>query len=424
MSGPNVTADMQSEMLDTLRPKVGEIAIGTTVLVILAYLAWHVTYQTFFLWWAGIAVFVALLRLGLGAAYAKTTNPSAIHKWSVAFTCGCWMAGALWGAGNVVLLLHRETGLQLMLISGQAGAVNATATRRFVSPAASIGLALLVLIPTIVIALVRYNIYFGFFACMSLSYLVATIKEIARAGEQSIAMMQARAENASLVTRLSEVNQVLRESNVALADLSMTDELTGIANRRHFMEVLKRRLQESMDRDEAVALLSVDVDYFKAYNDRYGHPAGDVCLRRLAQAMRLVVRGEEDLAARIGGEEFTILLACSATEEATLIARRLIEAVANMNIKHEASAHQHVTVSIGVISAIASPSRDNDWFMERADLALYEAKSRGRNQSCTATRLIGLLGHTTYSPVSDPHRRAGFASSGTAPSAGLFNPLN
>lgn len=165
----------------------------------------------------------------------------------------------------------------------------------------------------------------------------------------------------------------------ALRDLTLTDMLTGIANRRHLDETLDAWL--AGDRD--VLLMMVDVDHFKAFNDRFGHVAGDDCLRRIASALQAFAARHDGFAARYGGEEFTLLFAVNTETGGAFLADRLVRTVRELSIPHPARLDglSAVTVSVGYAGTGDGGVREVRDLVTRADLALYEAKSAGRNRS-------------------------------------------
>ncbi len=171
----------------------------------------------------------------------------------------------------------------------------------------------------------------------------------------------------------------LREANRRLAALSISDPLTGLANRRRFAEILAGEWRRGARRQDPVSLAMIDIDFFKQYNDRYGHPVGDRCLRRVAGALRDSVRST-DLVARYGGEEFCFILPSTDCESALTVAERGRKAVCCLNEPHVDSTHGIVTVSIGLSSMIPSDAASFDYLIESADAALYAAKHQGRNR--------------------------------------------
>jgi diguanylate cyclase (GGDEF)-like protein len=156
------------------------------------------------------------------------------------------------------------------------------------------------------------------------------------------------------------------------------DALTGLSNRRHFEDRIAA-LQNDNPSSEPVALIMVDIDHFKLFNDSYGHPAGDHCLRRIAGVLAATLRGEQDLAIRFGGEEFLLLLPNTNLETAIQIADRVRLAIEAMAIPHEASPTSHiVTATLG--AAAAPLTTPPETLLAQADSALYAAKRAGRNQ--------------------------------------------
>ncbi|PEL08352.1 GGDEF domain-containing protein [Bacillus sp. AFS017336] len=168
-----------------------------------------------------------------------------------------------------------------------------------------------------------------------------------------------------------------------LENMASIDGLTGLYNRRYFDEKLLKTAHDSYRSSREMTLLMIDVDYFKKYNDFYGHPQGDECLRKIAFILQLEVACKSGLCARYGGEEFSILLPKSTLEDASIIANRLCHLIKNLEIEHEQSDKKIVTLSIGLASLKATNSQDYQKLIKKADLALYKSKHNGRDQvSC------------------------------------------
>jgi diguanylate cyclase (GGDEF)-like protein len=175
--------------------------------------------------------------------------------------------------------------------------------------------------------------------------------------------------------------EALRAANQQLEVLSRHDPLTGLSNRRHFDEMKDDEFQRALRNDQPLSLLICDIDYFKAFNDQYGHAVGDQCLRDVAQAMNAAVARSGDALARIGGEEFAILLPATLAPAARQVAERVRQAVADLRIAHATSAvAPYVTVSIGVAQMEIGRTADFDALFDAADQALYRAKENGRNR--------------------------------------------
>jgi|GEM_PF-1853221 len=185
--------------------------------------------------------------------------------------------------------------------------------------------------------------------------------------------------NASLVT-VAEQSRSLEQANRKLSVLSNTDALTSIANRRRFDEVIAAELARSKRFQHSLILLIIDVDQFKEYNDCYGHPAGDLCLKTLADIFKHSANRASDLVARYGGEEFAIITSGMDRQESQSFANNICEKVAQLSIPHPQSSHSIVTISIGV--AYCKPEKETviEDVIDAADVNLYQAKSLGRNR--------------------------------------------
>jgi diguanylate cyclase (GGDEF)-like protein len=182
-----------------------------------------------------------------------------------------------------------------------------------------------------------------------------------------------------MAQNLAEREQQLRDANLHLTQLASIDALSGLSNRRGFDARLTTEWQRAGKLGRPLALLMIDVDHFKLFNDRYGHVEGDVCLRRIAKLVREVARGSDDLPARYGGEEFLLLLPNADIEMALQSAEELRRSVEELCIAHASSPEGQVTISIGVASLIPEPGENAEQLIETADIGLYAAKRRGRN---------------------------------------------
>jgi diguanylate cyclase (GGDEF)-like protein len=173
----------------------------------------------------------------------------------------------------------------------------------------------------------------------------------------------------------------LDKKNMALNLLAREDALTGLANRRYFNEVLASEIKRAVRSRQLLSLILCDVDFFKNYNDHYGHVAGDKCLQVIGQILLHTFKRAGDLPARYGGEEFVVILPDTSSSNAGLLAEKLRQQMMAHAMPHAFStAAEVVTLSFGVIEAQASQERDAEWYIHEADKALYRAKEKGRNQ--------------------------------------------
>lgn len=184
-----------------------------------------------------------------------------------------------------------------------------------------------------------------------------------------------------LEARVAERTEALQALNQQLEVLSSTDALTGLANRRCFDDTLKREWQRAIRDGRPLALALLDVDWFKKYNDQLGHPAGDTCLRRVAQVLSSQVCRSGDLVARFGGEEFVLLAPATSGADALNLAQRICVALQALALPHPGSELGCVTLSVGVAAELPTQGSTPEGLLKRADDALYRAKAQGRNQA-------------------------------------------
>lgn len=206
--------------------------------------------------------------------------------------------------------------------------------------------------------------------------------------QQEIAMRRAAEE------RLNESLIELERAKKQLEQLATIDSLTGIPNRRSIDDALQREWLKAARNAEPLAVMMIDIDHFKNYNDYYGHQAGDVCLKQVAQAIRASLRRPTDYVGRYGGEEFLVLLTHSDWEKAKNMAEKIFESVRLLNLPHLASpTSEIVTISAGVNVMIPRPNLSVSVLIHQADEALYQAKHDGRNRFVLHQKPVKALLH-------------------------------
>lgn len=210
-----------------------------------------------------------------------------------------------------------------------------------------------------------------------------------------LAMMRQLMLRDRLQQELRTAKHELEASNLSLQEMALSDGLTGLPNRRHFDQRLELEFKRAIRDGTSLALIMLDVDYFKRYNDRCGHVEGDACLQAVAGAIESSLRRAADLAARFGGEEFTILLPDTDAAGALAVAEAARQALAARELAHPASPLHRVTLSAGV--AVIQPQRQQQprQLVEAADHALYEAKGQGRNRAVAAPTVAAAVGGET-----------------------------
>jgi len=190
------------------------------------------------------------------------------------------------------------------------------------------------------------------------------------------------------ITRRKKTERALAEANVSLEKMARIDGLTQIANRRSFDETLTQEWQRLIRTKQPISLLLGDIDYFKKYNDHYGHQAGDECLKQIGKALADSILRPADLAARYGGEEFALLLPEIEIHGALMVGQRVIERITDLEIPHAGSENNDmVSISMGAATLIPSTDTNPSALIELADEALYQAKEQGRNRIVPSIRL-------------------------------------
>jgi diguanylate cyclase (GGDEF)-like protein len=331
-------------------------------------------------WWgfwaqAAVALVVTIVRLfhwrGFVRARRAAHSTRSPEAWARDYTIGICTMASLW-ATTVAIVTFRFQDMQLLgfVLLVQNAWLAGAGVRNAASPSAILGQTLVTIVPTIVCTFFSTGILMRLLSPGCFFFLLISLKIGRFYGDQMMSVMDSE--------------QRLAAANEQLLKLSCTDGLTGIANRRAFDERFAAdwafAVREALD----ITVVIVDVDYFKRYNDHYGHLAGDDCLRAVAGHVAGTVLRASDLAARYGGEEFVVLLPGSGEQGAVEVAERLRSAVSDANIPHESSPFGRVTISVGVATLAPGLNDQPAALMTLADQALYNAKQGGRNRVCMA----------------------------------------
>ena len=207
---------------------------------------------------------------------------------------------------------------------------------------------------------------------------VREVSDLARSLDQMARQLQQNTEQ--LEQRVAQRTAELQQANLQLAELSRTDALTGLGNRRHFDEILADEWARAARSGQQLALLMLDVDHFKLYNDHLGHQAGDQCLKTIASVLQSCARRAGDHVARYGGEEFAVIAADCDLARARQLGETILSVLATLGLPHPHCPLGRVSLSIGVAVRAASNQGSAGELIEQADAALYRAKQNGRNR--------------------------------------------
>jgi len=344
-------------------------------------------------WWlAFVCITLARLWNSLQFNIAITEGKDVdYHYWSKRFYIGTLAAAAAWGVCGFVLkeaLSFLEQGYILIIVMSMGAAA-----------IPFLGMARRVVFSFQTISILPFSLYMAFqlseFGVIHLYlfalYILGVVAAVHRMDKNLTDTMMLQYENLQMISTMSNVNRKLQTANEKLESLTLEDTLTELHNRRYFEKQLEAKWKHDVWRNKELTLMIIDIDYFKLYNDTYGHAEGDVCLKRVAQVLKSCLRRPTDIIARIGGEEFVVMLPGAGTSVAMKLAQLMQHELSLTELIHEASPlDENVTVSVGVASVILDENTTSLGLFKAADKALYKAKANGRNQAAVGDRLTDL----------------------------------
>lgn len=322
--------------------------------------------------WFGLVVTLSIIRFLIGKNFnsKKQYSQAQLSAWANRYVFLTTMISTIWGLSGIVLfpndLIHQVL-LVMILFS-----------------------VLLAAIPTLAASRIAY--YLQILITLAPIFILLLLSADAGHNLLVIAILVMAVTLLLVSSYIYHLLFELQDAQLALQDLADTDQLTQVANRRHFDRRFKTEWRRAMRERTPISLLLLDVDYFKKYNDSLGHQAGDECLQQISACLRSVTRRPADLAARYGGEEFAILLPVTQLKDACMLAERLRHKIEGLGIEHPKSELGVVTVSIGVSRCEPgwdftgeTPDEDQDvifpaMLVTAADNAMYVAKRQGRNR--------------------------------------------
>ncbi len=353
---------VRAEQVEVIyRQAIPAMLISIAVASLLSAILWDVTPRTKLIAWLAAIIVVALVRAGIVFFYWRTSPRGlGVLAWERPFILSLMVSAAVWGIGGWLLLPADSTLHQAVVyffLMGMTGGSAALYSAHFFGVAFTI---LIILVPaTVALFAERALIPVGL-AAGGCIYVLSTLRSA-----KLFAFFRRR--SAQLAHELSHAHAKAEE-------LARTDELTGLHNRRSFLELGRLVLDQAGRFEHSVSLVMLDVDYFKRINDTHGHAAGDAALQHVARFLQENLRSA-DICGRLGGEEFAVLLPATSADDALAVAEKLRELLAASPVAFQGMEFQ-VTASFGVA---ATPGQVEE-LLQRADAALYRAKHEGRNR--------------------------------------------
>ncbi len=339
------------------------------------YVYWSPATATVLIIWSACIVAIALTNLFSTALYARSIPSSWTARSWARFVCLMHLlSGLAWGVGGGWMLSIANEHQALLTLSIGLAAV--TVSIPSVVHLWAYNLFQLPVFWCYAVGLLSSSLQFGWMIATGFFVLGAFSILLGRGlGAQISTALRLSIENKRLAQRLEERGAALEAANRELEIESHTDPLTGVANRRKLMSFARSKRGRC-------AMMVIDIDHFKSYNDAFGHVDGDACLVKVAETLTRGVREQQDLVARLGGEEFAIFLTDVSAEEASEAAEAIRANVQALQASGSKHVRRQVTVSIGLSTRGADQRKSLAMLIEEADAAVYRAKSAGRNQVC------------------------------------------
>jgi diguanylate cyclase len=357
-SGALVHADTLALLFEQSFPALYQSLI---IASILCWTLWGQVEPARLLTWLGVLAASALIRLGMYLLYFRLKPVGhAIFAWERPYAATLVLSSLIWGVGVLWIMPAGNEVAQYVILFFVVGMVGGSLVSYSAHRGMTITAMLGVLLPITL---------WLFFQPGQIALGLAVASTLFMAG----ALRGTRVLNSAMQGNLL-LGHELKMANRIADHIARTDELTGINNRRAFMELGEQTTRLCQRQRQPLSALLLDVDHFKQINDTYGHSAGDLVLKQIGSLMAQQFRAA-DVCGRIGGEEFAVLLADTDTQAATSVANKFRQEVANATLQWQGHSLQ-VTVSIGV----ASHNADLGTLLQRADAAMYQAKNSGRNR--------------------------------------------
>ncbi|WP_076397643.1 diguanylate cyclase [Rhizobium sp. RU33A] len=308
------------------------------------------------------------------------------QQWLKRFTLVSVLSGVAWGASLAILYSGGSPDAQVVILAVGCGILQSSAARAYMAPRSTL-LVIVVMTASVNLVAVREGNWIMVPICLAyVGFLASYMIRLIAMDERRLA---AETKTRTLVAALAESNEKLTDANEQLRRHAETDALTGLGNRRGFDAQLSHRLGRYRNDREPLALLLIDIDHFKLFNDTHGHQAGDAALQVVAEVIAACMRDVDGTAARYGGEEFAMVLQGNRALQPAVFAEDLRKRVASVFLPTADGGSANLTVSIGV--AKAGPEDDERSLIALADRRLYAAKGLGRDRVCDtdhAKRLV------------------------------------
>jgi diguanylate cyclase (GGDEF)-like protein len=337
-------------------------------------------------WWLAFLL-ITLLRANITKQFCNNTiEAKEFPKWHKRFFWASVLAGFGWGVGGLVIGIGLDNVTQVIVLCVLIGVCAAAVPLLGIMRGVMLGFQLPAVIPCLALLILTMEGKAIVLLLVFTIFVVGIVVAMGRVEESIVDSLKIQYKMEKMTDSLKESNKELQDENEKLEHLSFIDSLTQLYNRRYFEVQLEKEWKRKARKDDRLTLLVIDIDYFKLYNDTYGHAEGDVCLQKVAKTLKVSLQRPGDIVARIGGEEFVALLPDIDEEGAIAVANTIRNNLLGAELIHATSpVSEYVTVSIGVALAYSGSDATALGLFKAADKALYKAKNKGRNQIVVGT---------------------------------------
>ncbi len=336
---------------------------------------WQDLDHNWLLAWSLVLFLIMVFRVRLAINYKRADRVLISRvRWHGWFVLSSLVQGLCWCALGLYAVFNLEVSKLTILFVSTSGLIGGSIATTSSSVQAFVAFSAPSLFPIALMLFYSEQSSAKILGLLALVYFTLTVRAALDINSTILDSIGNRKE-------LEDAKKQAENLAAELYKLSTQDALTGVANRRGFDETLEKEWRRASRKNIGLSLLMVDVDYFKKYNDHYGHPQGDECLKKVAHVLTEQTSRTADYVARYGGEEFAIILPDTVLNEALVIANRICSGMVNAGIEHETSqVSDFLSVSVGVAHLNFNKPNTQIDLIKRADEALYEAKAHGRNR--------------------------------------------
>ncbi|MDD2828478.1 MAG: GGDEF domain-containing protein [Sulfuricurvum sp.] len=349
--------------------------LGMITAIVTAITLWKVADHTLLSGWLILMIIAYSMRFVTTILFFRThISDQMTEIWVRRYIICTFFAGVIWGSLAFLLDPSWPAAYQVVLFVVYTGLIAGAFSANSSVFVAFPSFYLPMVVALMIVMLQMKDEAFNALALLFMIYIALMYISSLKFYNQLTYTLQLRFDNEKLVQELAESNEKL----VHLADI---DGLTQIYNRRSLDRFLNAEWNRHYRNQKPISFLFIDIDYFKQYNDTYGHEAGDNCLIEISRILKCNAKRASDITARYGGEEFAVIFPETDEAKAFEIAQRMITHLHDSSIEHSTSlVSEYVTMSIGVSTIIPQNPNNSEWLLTSADKALYEAKNSGRNQ--------------------------------------------